>query len=153
MTRRFDGLKGKIDTLPRLLYPWCLQVKWRQFIWAEAFNTAVFIKIINRLQPPLKIFLPFRDCFRRYQKTLFFRALGVPVFLILMLHSGMTFSPKALECIFLGYSEDHKGYRCFDPTKNQESLYWFPGMLLLTRRVQSTLFPAFWFLTSTDWFE
>ena len=59
----------------------------------------------------MKNFLKFTPDFNRL------RIFGCKCFVLL--HKRDKLSPKAIECVFLGYGENQKGYRCFDYKNNK----------------------------------
>ncbi|KAK9075210.1 hypothetical protein SSX86_003531 [Deinandra increscens subsp. villosa] len=86
--------------------------------WVEAFSTAVFV--INRL--PSKILSnksPFHMLFSQNPRYENFRVFGCRVFPYLRDYTDHKLAPRSLPCIFFGYSSQHKGFKCFEPTTNR----------------------------------
>lgn len=101
--------------------------------WVEAFSTATFL--INRLPTPqLQMDGPYRNLFNKdpvYSSLLVF---GTRCFPYLCHYAKDKLQQRSLPCIFLGYSDKHKGYRCLhNPT----------GRVYISRHVvfQESLFP------------
>uniref|UniRef100_A0A2N9EXT0 Uncharacterized protein n=1 Tax=Fagus sylvatica TaxID=28930 RepID=A0A2N9EXT0_FAGSY len=82
-----------------------------KYLWVEAFLTATFL--INRLpSPSLGMHSP---CFLLHQKKPtydFLRTFGSQCFPYLRSYAKDKLEPRSLPCIFVGYSDKHKGYRC-----------------------------------------
>ncbi|KAK1424394.1 hypothetical protein QVD17_19723 [Tagetes erecta] len=86
--------------------------------WVDAFSSAVYI--INRL--PSKMLSnksPFELLFSQVPIYANFRTYGCLVYPYLRDYSSHKLAPRSLPCIFIGYSSQHKGYRCLDPTSNR----------------------------------
>ncbi|GJY96143.1 uncharacterized mitochondrial protein-like protein [Tanacetum coccineum] len=101
--------------------------------WVDAFTTATFI--INRLPTPLlKNKSPFELLFNQHPQYDNFRTYGCQVFPYLRDYSQHKLEPRSILCIFIGYSLQHKGYRCLDPTTSR---------VFVTRhaRFNETVFP------------
>ncbi|KAJ0076213.1 hypothetical protein Patl1_34919 [Pistacia atlantica] len=82
--------------------------------WVEAFTTAIFL--INRL---LTITLKWESpYYMLYHKTLDYKSLrvfGSRCYPYVWDQKTSKFDTKSLPCVFLGYSDRHKGYRCYYP--------------------------------------
>ncbi|GJW16872.1 retrovirus-related pol polyprotein from transposon TNT 1-94 [Tanacetum coccineum] len=86
--------------------------------WVDAFTTATFI--INRLPTPLlKNKSPFELLFNQHPQYDNFRTYGCQVFPYLRDYSQHKLEPRSIPCIFIGYSLQHKGYRCLDLTTSR----------------------------------
>ncbi|OMO62605.1 Integrase, catalytic core [Corchorus capsularis] len=125
--------------------------------WVEAFSTAVWL--INRLPSKvLNMKSPFEKLFHKTPDYSSLRVFGSLCFPYLRDPSKTKLDPKSLPCVFLGYSHQYKGYRCFCPTTNKvyisrhvvfdEDVFPFqkPGSLY---NISSTNLDAAVF---TDWF-
>lgn len=79
--------------------------------WPEAFSTAVYL--INRLPTPvLHGKMPFESLFGQSPDYHFLRVFGSACWLNLCPFNKHKLNYCSALCIFLGYSPDHKGYRC-----------------------------------------
>ena len=79
--------------------------------WVDAFLTTTFL--INRL--PLPSFGMHSPYFLLHQKKPtydFLRTFGCQCFLYLGSYAKDKLEPRSLPCIFVGYNDKHKGYRC-----------------------------------------
>ncbi|KAI3673709.1 hypothetical protein L6452_39837 [Arctium lappa] len=86
--------------------------------WVDAFTSATFI--INRLPTPLlKNKSPFQLLFNQDPQYENFRTYGCQVFPYLRDYSQHKLAPRSIPCIFIGYSSQHKGYQCLDPTTSR----------------------------------
>ncbi|GJZ09562.1 retrovirus-related pol polyprotein from transposon TNT 1-94 [Tanacetum coccineum] len=101
--------------------------------WVDAFTSATYI--INRLPTPLlKNKSPFQLLFNQAPQYDNFRTFGCQVFPYLRDYAPHKLAPRSIPCIFIGYSAQHKGYRCLDPISSR---------IFVTRhaRFNETIFP------------
>jgi len=83
-----------------------------QKFWDEACLTSCYL--INRLPTPLlQNKSPFEKLFNQIPDFKFLKVFGCACFLNLRLYNSHKFSSRSKECLFLGYSQHHKGYKCF----------------------------------------
>ncbi|KAJ0781817.1 putative RNA-directed DNA polymerase [Helianthus annuus] len=86
--------------------------------WVDAFTSATFI--INRLPTPLlENKSPFELIFSQQPQYANLRTYGCQVFPYLRDYSKHKLEPRSISCVFIGYSTQHKGYRCLDPTTSR----------------------------------
>lgn len=86
--------------------------------WVDAFTTTTFI--INCLPTPLLANQsPFRLIFNQDPQYTNFRTYGCQVFPYLRDYSKHKFEPRSILCVFIGYSQQHKGYRFLDSTSSR----------------------------------
>jgi hypothetical protein len=96
-----------IDTTLALLADSHLPQKY----WDEACLTSCYL--INRLPTPLlQNKSPFEKLFYRSPYYKFLKVFGCACFPNLRPYNFHKFSPHSKECVFLGYSSHHKGYKC-----------------------------------------
>jgi len=83
--------------------------------WVDAFITANYI--INLL-PASKLHMdsPYRKLYQQKPSYTHLRVFGCACYPCLRPYAQHKLDPRSLICIFLGYSEKHKGYRCLLPT-------------------------------------
>jgi histone deacetylase 1/2 len=82
--------------------------------WDEAFSTAVFL--INRL--PSRVIsntTPFERLHNQQPDYTFLRVFGCAVWPNLRPFNTRKLQFRSTQCVFLGYSSLHKGYKCLDP--------------------------------------
>lgn len=80
--------------------------------WGEASQTSCYL--INRLPTPvLENISPFQKLFNPSHDYNFLRIFGCACFPNLRPYNQHKFDFQSKECVFLGYSRNHKGYKCF----------------------------------------
>jgi hypothetical protein len=85
------------------------------FLWVEAFTTAVYL--INRLpSSALNYDTPYFRLHGNHPIYSSLRIFGSRCFPYTWDTRRNKFDPKSVPCIFVGYSDQHKGYKCFHPT-------------------------------------
>ena len=85
-------------------------------LWVEAFATDSYISNILPSQA-LENKSPFEALFKMKPSYKALRAFGSACYPCLRDRQDHKFDPKSLQCVFVGYSSMHKGYRClFPPT-------------------------------------
>ncbi|KAM2925447.1 hypothetical protein FF1_042962 [Malus domestica] len=85
--------------------------------WVEAFSTAIYL--INRLPISGLTISPWEILFNQPPDYSKLRVFGCQCFPWLKPYVHSKLDAKSKSCIFLGYSLQHKGYRCFDPIDNR----------------------------------
>jgi histone deacetylase 1/2 len=86
--------------------------------WDEAFSTAVYL--INRL--PSKVLnyeTPFERLFNQNPDYSFLRTFGCAVWPNLRPYNSRKLAFQSKQCVFIGYSTLHKGYKCLDPKEGR----------------------------------
>ncbi|KAF7814697.1 Retrovirus-related Pol polyprotein from transposon TNT 1-94 [Senna tora] len=83
--------------------------------WDDAFRTAVFL--INRLPTPLlHQRSPLEVLFSTKPNYLFLKTFGCTCYPHLRPYNPHKFAFKSAKCTFIGYSLQHKGYKCLHPS-------------------------------------
>nr|KYP75335.1 Retrovirus-related Pol polyprotein from transposon TNT 1-94 [Cajanus cajan] len=83
--------------------------------WDHAFLTSVYL--INRLpSSSIQHDVPFRKLFHQLPDYNFLRIFGCSCFPHLRPYNKNKLQLRSQECVFLGYSTSHKGYKCLAPT-------------------------------------
>ena len=83
--------------------------------WAECMKTAAHV--INRLpQPRLEFTSPFEKLWDAKPAVGHFRVFGCVCYVFVPDHLRSKFDKKAVRCIFVGYDDQRKGWKCCDPT-------------------------------------
>lgn len=81
--------------------------------WLEAFSTAVFH--INRLPSfTLGHMSPYEKLFQHPLDYRFLKSFGCVCFPHMVPYNTNKLSFKLIKCIFIGYDDHYKGYRCLD---------------------------------------
>ncbi|CAL1362537.1 unnamed protein product [Linum trigynum] len=82
--------------------------------WPEAVATAV--RLINyQVTPVLQNTSPYFALYSKHPDYTSLRVFGSLCFVLLPRRERTKLSSKTARCVFLGYSDVHKGYLCFDP--------------------------------------
>ncbi|CAL5421419.1 unnamed protein product [Camellia sinensis] len=90
-----------------------------KYLWGEAILTASYL--INRMPTKVLTYKTPFDCLKTFfPDTRLFSDLPAKVFgCTAYVHVPSQFrsklDPRAIKCVFLGYSSNQKGYKCFDP--------------------------------------
>ncbi|KAE8673467.1 Beta-glucosidase 45 [Hibiscus syriacus] len=81
--------------------------------WAEAMKTDAFV--INRLpQPRLGFVLPFEKLWNMKPTFSYFRVFDCVCYVFVPDHLRSKFDKKVVRCIFVGYDNQRKGWKCCD---------------------------------------
>ncbi|KAK3030594.1 hypothetical protein RJ639_039680 [Escallonia herrerae] len=82
--------------------------------WAKAMRTATFV--INRLpQQRLSFLSPFEKIWSTKPTVSYFKVFGCVCYVFVPDHLRSKMDKKAVRCIFVGYDNQRKGWRCCDP--------------------------------------
>ena len=86
--------------------------------WAIAIRTTTFV--INRIsQPRLEFVSPFKKLCNMKPTVSYFRLFGCVCYVFVPNHLRSRFDKKAIRCIFVGYDNQRKGWKCCDPTNGR----------------------------------
>ncbi|PKU73369.1 Retrovirus-related Pol polyprotein from transposon TNT 1-94 [Dendrobium catenatum] len=81
--------------------------------WAEATATANYL--INRLpSTSLKQQSPYQKLYNKIPNYTHLRTFGCLCYPWLQPYTTSKFSPRSSDCLFIGYSPNHKGYKCYN---------------------------------------
>ncbi|KAJ0028636.1 hypothetical protein Pint_36096 [Pistacia integerrima] len=93
------------------------------FLWVEAFSTSVYL--MNRLpSSTLNFETPYFALHGKHPIYSSLRAFGSKCFPYSWDTRRHKFDPKTLLCIFVGYSEKHKAYKCFHSLSKKFFISW-----------------------------
>lgn len=84
-------------------------------LWVDAFLAAIFL--INLLPTSVhdKMISPYEKLHLKQPDYIVLRVFGCACYPYLRPYAHNKFDPKSLMCVFLGYSEQYKGYKCLYP--------------------------------------
>lgn len=86
--------------------------------WSECMKTVAHV--INKLpQPKLGFVSPYEKLLDLKPTVSHFRVFGCVCYVFVPDHLRSKFDKKAVRCIFLGYDNQRKGWRCCDPTTDK----------------------------------
>ncbi|KAG7533176.1 Reverse transcriptase RNA-dependent DNA polymerase [Arabidopsis thaliana x Arabidopsis arenosa] len=86
-----------------------------QKFWVEAFFTANFLSNLLPTTVLDSSTTPYEVLFGKTPNYSALRTFGCACFPTLRQYAHNKFDPRSLKCIFLGYTEKYKGYRCYYP--------------------------------------
>lgn len=88
-----------------------------QKFWVEAFFTANFLSNLLPTSALPSDNSPYQKLYGKQPDYSALRTFGCACFPTLRDYAANKFDPKSLQCVFIGYNEKYKGYRClFPPT-------------------------------------
>lgn len=86
--------------------------------WADSFT--FFVHIINRLpNPVLQNKSPYELLYNSTPLYKNFKKFGCRVFPYWRPYTSHKLEIRSIECVFIGYNPQHKGYKCLDLSKTQ----------------------------------
>ena len=91
------------------------QSKVPQQLWVEAFMTAAYLTNLLPSSVLPNHMSPYEALVGKPPVYTSLRVFGCSYFPFLRPYGKNKFDQKSLHCVFLGYSEQHKGYRCLHP--------------------------------------
>lgn len=90
-----------------------------QNLWFEALFTANFLSNLLHTSVHDKTISPFEKINGVALQYTALRVFGCACYRYLRPYAHNKFDPKSLLCVFVGYTEKHKGYRCLHPPKGR----------------------------------
>ncbi|WVZ49277.1 hypothetical protein U9M48_000649 [Paspalum notatum var. saurae] len=86
--------------------------------WVEALHTATYL--LNRHPTStLKFSTPYHALYNHPPSYDHLRVFGCKCYPNITATAPHKLAPRSVMCVFLGYSSEHKGYRCLDPITNR----------------------------------
>ncbi|CAL1358977.1 unnamed protein product [Linum trigynum] len=125
--------------------------------WVEAIHTIVYL--INRqITPLLGQKSPFQALYSRLPDYSSLRVFGCTCFVMLPRQERHKLAPKVTRCVFVGYSEKHKGYLCYDPSDRRMRIAYHVKFLekvmyYSTSHVDASSAESLEFLTTLPMFD
>lgn len=86
-----------------------------QKYWVEAFFTSSFLGTLLPSSSLSNNKSPYEVLFGRKSEYTALRIFGSACYPSLRPYTSNKLDPKSLQCVFLGYKEKYKGYRCLNP--------------------------------------
>ncbi|WVZ74832.1 hypothetical protein U9M48_022958 [Paspalum notatum var. saurae] len=119
--------------------------------WVEALHTSTFL-LNRRPCKPKSLVTPYQLLYQRSPDYTSLRVFGCLCYPNTIATSAHKLAPRSVACAFLGYSQDHRGYRCYDMATKRvivsRHVYFdehvFPFCLATAPSPSSTATPAPW---------
>jgi hypothetical protein len=86
--------------------------------WAKTVSTTTYL-INIQLSSTLQGGIPFEYHCGKMSDYSSLRLFGCVCYVLLAPHERTKLTAQFVECVFLGYSVEHKGYRCWDPVDHR----------------------------------
>jgi hypothetical protein len=107
-----------IHTINNVIRTLLIQVSLPERYWAEGLHTAVYL--LNRLPTKtINAACPHVALFGSAPSYEHLRVFGCACYPNIAATAPHKLAPQSTRCVFLGYSTDHKGYRCLDLSTNR----------------------------------
>jgi transposase InsO family protein len=105
--------KRGIRTINYIVWTLLFQAQLKPCYWVDAMHTTVYL--YNRCPSrPLHLLTPYESLFLQSLDYSHLRRFGCLCFPNLSATSPHKLAPHSTACIFIGYPQEHKGYRCLD---------------------------------------
>ena len=91
-----------------------------KYFWGEAILTATYLinqmpSRVLKFQNPHQVLIQSFPHFKSFTSDLPLKIFGCSAFVHIHHQNRTKLDPKSLKCIFLGYSSNQKGYKCYSP--------------------------------------
>ncbi|CAN0918362.1 Retrovirus-related Pol polyprotein from transposon TNT 1-94 [Linum grandiflorum] len=109
--------------------------------WPEVVNTVVHL--INRqISPTLQNRSPYMALYKKQPNYSTLRTFGCTCFVLVPRHERTKLTSKTAHCVFMGYSEHHKGYLCYDETARRMRIAYHVTFIEHLPYYQDALIPS-----------
>jgi hypothetical protein len=113
-----DKAERIIRTINNVIRTLLIQASLPGRYWAEGLHTAVYL--LNRLPTKtISVACPHVALFGSTPSYEHLRVFGCVCYPNITVAAPYKLAPRSTRCVFLGYSADHKGYRCLDLSTNR----------------------------------
>jgi transposase InsO family protein len=102
-----------IRTINDIIRTLLLQAHMPPKYWVEALNTATYL-LNRRPSKTINFVTPYQILFNHAPNYSHLRIFGCLCYPNLLPQTPHKLAPRSCQCVFLGYSPEHKGYRCLD---------------------------------------
>jgi hypothetical protein len=112
-----DKVERIIHTINNVIHTLLIQASLPGRYWAEGFHTAVYL--LNRLPTKaISAACPHVALFGSAPSYEHIRVFGCACYSNIAVTAPHKLAPRSTQCVFLGYSVGHKGFRCLDLSTN-----------------------------------
>ena len=83
--------------------------------WAKAMSTIVYV--VNRTPTTgIHMITPYEKLYKQRLDLSHLKVFGSIAYVHIPVEKRRKLDPKAEKCVFIGYAQDRKGYKCYNPS-------------------------------------